>query len=190
MQSAAALARVRAGRGSRRPYLRHGWSRLPIDRRELANRADLGLTEAQVRGAIRTLERISFLDRITPDRGSRYQRRETGDLHRKPVPFRLGLDYRAAFETANKRAQKARGRRGHERRPTFTQAQAPRPSVASPEARPLKSPKFKSEADRKVFMGELTPKPPEATSLNSKLEAALEQWRRAAEGQGWFRSGQ
>ena len=49
---------------------------------------------------------------------------------------------------------------------------------------------FKGEADRKVLMGELTPKPPEATSLNSKLEAALEQWRRAAEGQGWLRSDQ
>src|SRR3954462_6732776 len=55
MQSAAALARVRAGRGSRRPYLRHGWSRLPIDWRELANGLDLGLTEAQVRGAIRAI---------------------------------------------------------------------------------------------------------------------------------------
>jgi len=62
MQSAAALARVRAGRGSRRPYLRHGWSRLPIDWRELADRADLGLTEAQVRGAIRALEEAGFLD--------------------------------------------------------------------------------------------------------------------------------
>src|SRR3954469_19729069 len=89
----------------------------PIDRRALANRPDLGLTEAKVRGAIRTLERVSFLDRIEPDRGSRYQRRDTGDLHRKPVSFRIGLDYRAAFETANKRAQKARERRGQERRP-------------------------------------------------------------------------
>jgi len=147
------------------------------------------LTEAQVRGAIRALEEVGFPDRITPDRGSRYQRSDTGDLHRKPVPFRLGLDYRAAFETVNKRAQTARGRRGPERRP-LTQAQAPRPSVAFGEAQPLKSPKFKGEADRKVLMGELTPKPPEATSLNSKLEAALEQWRRAAEGQGWLRSGQ
>src|SRR3954462_7913812 len=96
----------------------------PIDRRALANRPDLGLTEAKVRGAIRTLERVSFLDRIEPDRGSRYQRRDTGDLHRKPVPFRLGLDYRAAFETANKRAQKAREQRGQERRPLL-----PRPGL-------------------------------------------------------------
>src|SRR5215207_6966347 len=89
----------------------------PIDRRALASRPDLGLTEAKVRGAVRTLERVGFLDRITPERGSRYQRTGEGDLHRKPVPFRLGLDYRAAFETANKRAQKRRERQGSERRP-------------------------------------------------------------------------
>ena len=36
----------------------------PIDRRELANHAGLGLTEARVRGAIRALERIGFLKRM------------------------------------------------------------------------------------------------------------------------------
>src|SRR5215204_408435 len=41
----------------------------PIDRRALANHPDLGLTEAKVRGAIRTLETVGFLDRVTPDRG-------------------------------------------------------------------------------------------------------------------------
>ena len=35
----------------------------PIDRRELADYAALGLTEARVRGAIRTLEEVGFLDR-------------------------------------------------------------------------------------------------------------------------------
>ena len=89
----------------------------PIDRRGLANRSDLRLTEAKVRGAIRTLERVGFLDRVTPDRGSRYQRTGEGDLHSKPISFRLGLDYRAAFETANKRSQKRRERQGQERRP-------------------------------------------------------------------------
>ena len=88
----------------------------PIDRRALANRPDLGLTEAKIRGAIRTLERAGFLDRVEPDRGSRYQRTDTGDLHRKPVCFRLGLGYRASFETANKRAQKRRERQGPARR--------------------------------------------------------------------------
>src|SRR4051812_38402168 len=82
----------------------------PIDRRALANHLDLGLTEAKIRGATRTLERAGFLDRVEPDRGGRYQRTDTGDLHRKPVCFRLGLSYRASFEIANKRAQKRRER--------------------------------------------------------------------------------
>jgi len=45
----------------------------PIDRRELAGHAALGLTEARVRGAIRTLEEVGFLDRavasgVVPER--------------------------------------------------------------------------------------------------------------------------
>src|SRR5215204_4767765 len=38
-------------------------SAFPIDRRELADHDALGLTEARVRGAIRTLEEVGFLDR-------------------------------------------------------------------------------------------------------------------------------
>jgi hypothetical protein len=45
----------------------------PIDRRALAGREDLGLTEAQVRGAIRVLEEIGFLARFVTS-GSRYRR--------------------------------------------------------------------------------------------------------------------
>src|SRR3954452_3407827 len=126
----------------------------PIDRRALANRPDLGLTEAKVRGAIRTLERVGFLDRVEPDQGSRYQCSDTGDLHRKPVCFRLGLAYRAAFEAANKRAQKRREGQGLARR-VISPAQGPRPPVGSPKAWGLKSPKFKSEAEKKVLMGEI-----------------------------------
>src|SRR3954449_6027443 len=158
----------------------------PIDRRALANRPDLGLTEARVRGAIRTLERVSFLDRVELDRGSRYQRTDTGDLHRKPVCFRLGLTYRASFETANKRAQKRRERQGPARR-VIAPTQGLRPSVASAKAWGLKSPKSISEAETKVLMGEIR-RPPAPTSLNPHLEAALERWKKAAEGQGLIRS--
>src|SRR4051794_33159769 len=35
----------------------------PVDRRELAAHAALDLTEARIRGAIRTLEEVGFLDR-------------------------------------------------------------------------------------------------------------------------------
>src|SRR3954449_2786688 len=136
----------------------------PIDRRALANHPDLGLTEAKVRGAIRTLERTGFLDRVEPDRGSRYQRTDTGDLHRKPVCFRLGLSCRASFETANKRAQKRRERQGPAGR-IISPAQCPRPSITRSGARALKSPKYKSEAKLQVIMGEIRSSPP-PTSLN------------------------
>jgi hypothetical protein len=160
----------------------------PIDRRALANHPDLGLTEAKIRGATRTLERTGFLDRVEPDRGSRYQRTDTGDLHRKPVCFRLGLSYRASFETANKRAQKRRERQGPARR-IISPAQCLRPSLGSAKARRLKSPKSKSEAIPQVIMGEIRASPP-PTSLNPNLEAALERWKKAAEGQGLLRSDQ
>src|SRR4051812_15033963 len=91
-------------------------SAFPIDRRELANRADLGLTEAQVRGAIRALEAVGFLDRAIPGKGSRHKLTGTGELHRKPVLFEFGSDYTASFSMANKRTQKARERHSHVRR--------------------------------------------------------------------------
>ncbi len=52
-----------------------------------------------------------------------------------------------------------------------------------------KSPKNKSKAEKKVLMGEIR-HPPETMSPNPQLEVALERWKRAAEGQGLFRSGQ
>src|SRR3954453_2614648 len=44
----------------------------PIDRRELADHAGLALTEARVRGAIRVLEEVGFLDRAVRS-GSTHQ---------------------------------------------------------------------------------------------------------------------
>src|SRR3954447_24245484 len=81
----------------------------PIDRRELAEHAALGLTEAQVRGAIRALEEVGFLDRAVTS-GSTHRPTPDG-LHRKPVLFMFGSDYGPLFSAANKRAAVARGRR-------------------------------------------------------------------------------
>ncbi len=91
-------------------------SAFPIDRRALTGRADLGLTEAKVRGAIRTLETVGFLDRTLPTKGSCYQRTGGGELHRKPIMFMFGSDYALAFREANQRAQKARERHSRTRR--------------------------------------------------------------------------
>ena len=86
----------------------------PIDRRELADHAALGLTEARVRGAIRTLEEVGFLDRAVAS-GSTHKPTPDG-LHRKPVLFMFGSDYGPLFSAANKRAAAARERRSGARR--------------------------------------------------------------------------
>jgi hypothetical protein len=44
------------------------------------------------------------------------------------------------------------------------------------------------EARKKVIMGEIR-RLPSTTCLNPHLEATLERWKRAAEGQGLLRSG-
>src|SRR5215204_1482965 len=84
-------------------------SAFPIDRRELADHAALGLTEARVRGAIKVLEEIGFLDRAVRS-GSTHQPTPDG-LHRKPVLFMFGSDYGPLFGAANKRAAAVRERR-------------------------------------------------------------------------------
>jgi len=163
-------------------------SGFPIDRRELADRADLGLTEAQVRGAIRALEAAGFLDRPIPGKGSRHKPTPDG-LHRKPVLFQFGSEYASSFGMANKRAQKA-----HERQPRGRWGVGPgasdRARTGLLKALPLSSPKSKVSEASRVLMGELKPNLPPLKQPNTKLEAALERWRRAAEGQGLFGSGQ
>jgi hypothetical protein len=160
----------------------------PIDRRALADHAGLGLTEARVRGAIRTLEAVGFLDRAIPASGSLYKATADG-LHRKPILYVFGSDYAPAFIAANRRAAAARGRRSGERRPVPADA-ARRPSAAVSEAPVLNSPKSRIQASAVVFMGELTKSssPPPASAPYGPLEAALERLKKAAEGQGLLRA--
>src|SRR4051794_39304716 len=85
-----------------------------LDRRALAPVEALGLTEARVRGAIRALEAAGYLERM-PVSGRTHQRTPDG-LHRKPIAFVFGADYRDAFALANRRAQAARERLQRDRR--------------------------------------------------------------------------
>src|SRR3954447_13658917 len=78
----------------------------PIDRRELAEHAALGLSEARVRGAIRALEEVGFLVRAVAS-GSTHKPTPDG-LHRKPVLFLFESDYGSLFSAANRRAAAAR----------------------------------------------------------------------------------
>jgi hypothetical protein len=151
----------------------------PIDRRALADRPDLGLTQARVRGAIRVLEEIGFLARFVTS-GSRYKPTEEG-LRRKPIPFQFGSDYAPLLIAANNRAAAARGRQEGARRVQIPET-ARGPSLASPEAR-AKSPKLKGAPEGEVIMGEIVKGrgiPPRASEPYAPLEAALEQLKRAA----------
>src|SRR5215207_3581581 len=111
-------------------------SAFPIDRRELADHDALGLTEARVRGAIRTLEEVGFLDRAMVS-GSTHRPTPDG-LHRKPVLYLFGSDYGPLFSAANKRAATARERRTGTRR-TLTPANPPPPSTSFAGARSLRA---------------------------------------------------
>jgi hypothetical protein len=155
-------------------------SAFPIDRRALTDHQDLQLTEARVRGAIKTLEAVGFLERAIPASGSQYKQVGEG-LHRKPIQFGFGADYAPAFIAANTRAAAARGAGSAARRPP-SPSHAARPSTALLEARPLKSPKDKSAAESSVLMGEVRAEiglPPSVSQLDANLEAALERLKRA-----------
>ena len=149
-----------------------------LDRRALAPVEALGLTEARVRGAIRALERIGFLDRM-PAGGRTHQATAEG-LHRKPVAFMFGADYRDAFSMANKRAAggpwQAFAGWAHS-----APAMPHRASTATPAARPANSPKYKPSEATKVYLGEYRPKVPQPLLQNSALEAALDRWKMAFE---------
>jgi hypothetical protein len=154
----------------------------PIDRRALADRADLALTEAQVRGAIRVLELVGFLARALTS-GSRYKPTPDG-LRRKPIPFTFGSEYAPLFIAANGRAAAARG--GQERgRRALTPDNRQRAStgfLATVQSPSPKSPKGKSEAERFLIMGELRRGigiPPKAFVPDANLDAALERLKRA-----------
>src|SRR3954453_11234610 len=127
-------------------------STFPIDRRELADHAALGLTEARVRGAIWALEEVGFLDRAVVS-GSTHRPTPDG-LHRKPVLFMFGSDYGPLFGAANRRAAAARERRSGSRRVPGSAA-VRRPSLGLPAARLTNSPKNKSREAVKVIMGEI-----------------------------------
>jgi hypothetical protein len=142
----------------------------PIDRRALADHPELRLTEARVRGALRVLEEIGFLDRAIPPSGSKYKATEDG-LHRKPILFAFGADYGPAFIKANGRAAAARGGNCRDRRP-ITPSSSQRP----PTALLTKSPKSKSEAESPVLMGQVRKSglPPKTFEPNPQLESALD----------------
>ena len=157
----------------------------PIDRRALADHVALELTEARVRGAIKTLEAIGFLDRALAP-GSTYKPTEHG-LRKKPVKFMFGSEYGSAFVAANARAAAAHGSRSGAER-TIPAEPARRPLAALAQSSILKSPKSTNPSEKSLLMGEVRREigiPPKAFVPDPKLEAALERLKmgiRQAEG--------
>jgi hypothetical protein len=146
----------------------------PLDRRALAGRPDLALTEDRIRGAIRTLEAVGFLDRAMTS-GSTHQKTSDGDLHRKPILFQIGSDYAPSFLAANRRAAAARDRRSGERR-ALAPSSSPRGSMAHLRGSPPNSPKATGACESPVPMGEIKTEcglPAKPFDSSPKLEAAL-----------------
>ena len=174
-EAAFALARFLARFHSNPDRLLGGFM---VDRRELADRPDLSLTEARVRRAIKALEEIGYLERGLTT-GSTHKATEEG-LRRKPIRFVFGSEYVPLFRAANQRARRAhKASAGGDRaaRRVLTPSVAPRPSPGHLEGQPLNSPKDKSEANPQVNLGELRTKSglPAQPSQNSALERALQQ---------------
>jgi hypothetical protein len=161
-----------------------------LDRRALIDHPDLGLSERQIRSAIRVLEEIAFLKRAIVPSGSKYKATENG-LHRKPIKFEFGSEYGPLFEAANKRAAAARGGDAHARRPITAETMRPRPAT-SPEGSRAKCPKDISAAYRYVNLGhvrtgEKIPVPPkslEQSHISRKMRSPEGPAAPLSEGEG------
>jgi hypothetical protein len=70
--------------------------------------AALGMTAAEIRGALKTLEEVSFVVRETA-KGNGFQPTAAG-LRKAPIRFRFGPDYWPLFKAANRRTNSHRGR--------------------------------------------------------------------------------
>ncbi|KMO22994.1 hypothetical protein QR78_05695 [Methylobacterium indicum] len=151
---------------------------IPVDRRAIADRDDLGLSEARVRGALAALVEVGFLARYEPEAGKKYRRGE-GGLQRRAILHRFAEEYAVAFTAANARAQAARGAPTPARRPIPRPEpqRAPTANVAAPRHMPSAEVAQKHPSpDRGVIMGEVERREAEPACVG--LEAALARLRR------------
>lgn len=159
----------------------------PIDRRALIGNQHLSLSESEIRGAIRTLEKIGFLVRDIETKGSRYKATGEG-LRRKPILFRFDAEYGVLFIEANHRSERARQR-------VKTPAVIPSPkgmvrgatqaviSGASNRENwtPANSPKNKNSSKTKVLMGYQNERAAEQNLGLTPLDRALQSLELAIE---------
>jgi hypothetical protein len=144
-----------------------------IDRRALAEHAELGLTEKRIRGAIRTLEAIGFLDRAIAA-GSLFKATPDG-LRKKPIKFHFGAEYGLLFDRANRRVAARRERVSVAARSQVL-VNGPRASVGSVAAEKATGPKNRNPLVEAVHLGPVAKTsglPPKAFEPDPRLEAAL-----------------
>jgi hypothetical protein len=120
-----------------------------------------------VRGAIRTLEAVGFLDRWQTT-GSRYKATEHG-LRRKPIPFTFGAEYMPLLLQANRWSA---ARRSRDEQGGRAASPAARKGPTAPRLQqPCYLPKDKSAARNEMLMGKISTLRPQESNPN--LEAAL-----------------
>lgn len=158
----------------------------PIDRRALAHRADLDLTEGKLRGAIRTLEIVGFINRIERT-GSSYRMTEEGRLQRKPMTFVFSPEVKADLKMAIKRAAAYRQRLLKRRQSMTPENKLSASTGLLRDSRSIlvNLPKDKIPSQRAILMGEQKsgPKyPPKIPEVNPRLEAALGRLQEAIRG--------
>ena len=187
LQAALAPAKNREAALTLAVFLGRFWSApgrlglpFPIDRRVLCGHRDLDLSEAKVRGAIRLLVEVGFLEREEPAPGRRYQRTPEG-LHRQPLVFHFGGEFRTLFEGAHRRPRSGPQQPVGARRPlpaASVPATPSRPSWSLPDAS-AKSPKNTSQNPTTLLVGEVRKRLPEGSFTlpesrrDSGVEAAL-----------------
>ena len=157
-----------------------------LDRRALAPVEALGLSEARVQ------RRDPGAGAHRVPRPSRDRRADASGDAGGPAPQARGVHVRGRptgrLRAANKRAAGGPWQ-AFTGGATQTPAAPQRASTALPAARPTNSPKYKPSEATKVYLGEKHAATPPPIETNLKLEAALDRWRRAAEGQDLFGSG-
>ena len=188
---AATACRVRSSTGSRPPWRPPGTARrrssspcssarfwsaparlgppFPIDRRALCGHPRAG-ADARPGFAARSrpLRRSASSSARSPEPGRRYQRTVDG-LHRRPLAFRFGADFRSLFEAANKRPRRGPQKPQDGRRPLPAPSAARRALAAvlgaSPRTSALTRPNNLPESypcgcgrrSKKAFENELAP---------------------------------
>jgi hypothetical protein len=151
-----------------------------VDRRALADRPDLGLSEKRVRRALEALVTVGFLKR-QPDRGSAYRMTDEG-LRRKPALYRFGAEWWSIFASVCRKAARAvreavsriAGHHPPSRRPPVLHGPFPG------------GPKRTAGLEPSVHMGLA----PQASASDLKLEAALERLRQGVFGRAEGGSGE